>query len=128
MKGFYAALFATIAVLLYFALGSAAQAGLVFACVPLALVGGALALLLRGMPFSVSAAVGFIAGARLLLPATRRQGIARALLDAAADFARGDGAARISLETGRDNAAARATYRAAGWQEDDTQWYSLALR
>ena len=29
--------------------------------VPLALVGGALALLLRGMPFSVSAAVGFIA-------------------------------------------------------------------
>lgn len=32
-----------------------------FACVPLALVGGALALVLRGMPFSVSAAVGFIA-------------------------------------------------------------------
>jgi cobalt-zinc-cadmium resistance protein CzcA len=53
--------FALIAVLLYFALGSAAQAGLVFACVPLALVGGALALLARGMPFSVSAAVGFIA-------------------------------------------------------------------
>lgn len=53
--------FATIAVLLYFAFGSAAQAGLVFACVPLALVGGAMALLLRGMPFSVSAAVGFIA-------------------------------------------------------------------
>ena len=53
--------FVLIAVLLYFALGSAAQAALVFACVPLALVGGALALLLRGMPFSVSAAVGFIA-------------------------------------------------------------------
>jgi cobalt-zinc-cadmium resistance protein CzcA len=43
------------------ALGSFAEAGLVFACVPLALVGGALALVLRGMPFSVSAAVGFIA-------------------------------------------------------------------
>jgi cobalt-zinc-cadmium resistance protein CzcA len=53
--------FVLIAVLLYFALGSASQAALVFACVPLALVGGALALLLRGMPFSVSAAVGFIA-------------------------------------------------------------------
>lgn len=53
--------FATIAVLLYLALGSASQAALVFACVPLALVGGALALLVRGMPFSVSAAVGFIA-------------------------------------------------------------------
>ncbi|MFT4956310.1 MAG: cobalt-zinc-cadmium resistance protein CzcA [Brevundimonas sp.] len=53
--------FILIGVLLFLALGSFAEAGLVFACVPLALVGGALALLLRGMPFSVSAAVGFIA-------------------------------------------------------------------
>lgn len=53
--------FVLIGVLLYLALGSVAQAGLVFACVPLALIGGALALFLRGMPFSVSAAVGFIA-------------------------------------------------------------------
>lgn len=57
----------------------------------------------------------------------RRQGVARALLDAAAEFARADGAAGISLETTRDNAAARALYQAAGWQEDATQWYSLAL-
>jgi len=55
------AVFVMITVLLYLALGSASQAALVFACVPLALVGGALALLLRGLPFSVSAAVGFIA-------------------------------------------------------------------
>ncbi|RRN62942.1 efflux RND transporter permease subunit [Caulobacter sp. 602-1] len=53
--------FLVIAVLLFFALGSATEAVLVFGCVPLALVGGALALLLRGMPFSISAAVGFIA-------------------------------------------------------------------
>ncbi|WP_454761373.1 efflux RND transporter permease subunit [Caulobacter segnis] len=53
--------FLVIAVLLFFALGSATEAALVFACVPLALVGGALALLLQGMPFSISAAVGFIA-------------------------------------------------------------------
>ncbi|MBB5740769.1 efflux RND transporter permease subunit [Brevundimonas aurantiaca] len=53
--------FVLIGVLLFLALGSFAEAGLVFACVPLALIGGALALLLRGMPFSVSAAVGFIA-------------------------------------------------------------------
>ena len=53
--------FILIGVLLFMALGSFAEAGLVFACVPLALVGGALSLLLRGMPFSVSAAVGFIA-------------------------------------------------------------------
>jgi heavy metal efflux system protein len=53
--------FVLIGLLLFMALGSFAEAGLVFACVPLALVGGALALLLRGMPFSVSAAVGLIA-------------------------------------------------------------------
>ena len=59
--------------------------------------------------------------------AARRSGVGRRLLDAAAAFAREDGAAGISLETGRDNAAARALYRAAGWNEDATQWYSLGL-
>ena len=58
----------------------------------------------------------------------RRSGVARALLDAAAQFARDDGAAGLMLETGRDNAPARALYRAAGWQEDTSQWYSLPLR
>ena len=53
--------FLLIGSLLYMALGTIREATLVFACVPLALVGGALALLVRGMPFSVSAAVGFIA-------------------------------------------------------------------
>jgi ribosomal protein S18 acetylase RimI-like enzyme len=57
----------------------------------------------------------------------RRGGVARALLDAAADFARAEGARGLMLETSRDNAAARALYRAAGWHEDDTQWYSLSL-
>jgi len=57
----------------------------------------------------------------------RRTGTARALLDAAADFARADGAVGLSLETMRDNAPARALYRAAGWHEDETQWYSLSL-
>jgi cobalt-zinc-cadmium resistance protein CzcA len=53
--------FAIIFLLLYGALGSVRDAGLVFTGVPLALVGGVLALLLRAMPFSISAAVGFIA-------------------------------------------------------------------
>ena len=57
----------------------------------------------------------------------RRRGVARALLDAAAAFAREDGAIGISLETSQDNAAARALYRAAGWNEDATQWYSLGF-
>ena len=56
----------------------------------------------------------------------RRGGVARALLDAAAAFAREQGAAGVMLETTRDNAPARALYRAAGWHEDETQWYSLA--
>lgn len=62
-----------------------------------------------------------------VLPTNRRGGVARALMDAAADFARADGAAGISLETTRDNTPARALYRAAGWHEDATQWYSLRL-
>lgn len=53
--------FAAIMLLLYGALGSVRDAAIVFTGVPLALVGGVLALTLRGMPFSVSAAVGFIA-------------------------------------------------------------------
>ena len=55
----------------------------------------------------------------------RRHGVARALLDAAAGFAREQGAAGLMLETMADNAPARALYRAAGWHEDATQWYSL---
>ncbi len=47
--------------LLYGAFGSARDALLVFTGVPLALTGGVLSLWLRGMPFSISAAVGFIA-------------------------------------------------------------------
>ena len=57
----------------------------------------------------------------------RRGGVAHALLDAAAAFARADGAAGLVLETTVDNAPARALYRAAGWNEDATQWYSLSL-
>lgn len=57
----------------------------------------------------------------------RRGGVARALLDAAVAFAREDGAVRIVLETTRDNASARALYRSAGWNEEDTQWYAVAL-
>jgi len=47
--------------LLFMAFDSARDAGLVFSAVPLALTGGIAALALRGMPLSISAAVGFIA-------------------------------------------------------------------
>jgi cobalt-zinc-cadmium resistance protein CzcA len=55
------ACFFLIFLLLYTALGSPRDALLVFTAVPLALTGGIAALWLRDMPFSVSAAVGFIA-------------------------------------------------------------------
>ena len=47
--------------LLVLALGSFRDAAIIFSGVPLALTGGVVALLLRGIPFSISAAVGFIA-------------------------------------------------------------------
>lgn len=55
------ACFALILLLLYGALGTAREALIVFTGVPLALIGGVFALVARGMPFSISAAVGFIA-------------------------------------------------------------------
>jgi cobalt-zinc-cadmium resistance protein CzcA len=53
--------FFLIFILLFTTFNSAKYAVMVFICVPLALTGGILALWLRGMPFSISAAVGFIA-------------------------------------------------------------------
>ena len=50
-----------IFILVYLALGSVRQAGLVYTGIPLAVTGGVLALWMRGMPFSITAAVGFIA-------------------------------------------------------------------
>ena len=50
-----------VGVLLVVALGSFRDAAIIFTGVPLALTGGIAALLVRGIPFSISAAVGFIA-------------------------------------------------------------------
>ena len=50
-----------IFIMLFTAFGNARHALLVYTGVPLALTGGVVALWLRGMPFSISAAVGFIA-------------------------------------------------------------------
>ncbi|MCU0770862.1 MAG: CusA/CzcA family heavy metal efflux RND transporter [Verrucomicrobia bacterium] len=52
---------ALIFVLLYFSLKSLREVGIVASGIPLGWVGGVLALWLRGMPFTVSSAVGFIA-------------------------------------------------------------------
>ncbi|WP_290792339.1 CusA/CzcA family heavy metal efflux RND transporter [Flavihumibacter sp. UBA7668] len=50
-----------ILLLLYITFRSFSQMLLIFTAVPLATIGGVFALLIRGMPFSISAGVGFIA-------------------------------------------------------------------
>ncbi len=50
-----------IFLLLYFTFHSVKQAALIFTAIPMAAIGGVFALLFRGMPFSISAGVGFIA-------------------------------------------------------------------
>jgi cobalt-zinc-cadmium resistance protein CzcA len=50
-----------IFLLIFLAFGSLRQAILIYTGIPLAVTGGVLALWLRGMPFSITAAVGFIA-------------------------------------------------------------------
>lgn len=49
-----------IFILLYFALSSFSQSVMIYMAVPLAAIGGVFALWIRGMPFSISAGVGFI--------------------------------------------------------------------
>ncbi len=49
-----------IFILLYFALHSVSQATMIYMAVPLAAIGGIFSLSLRGMPFSISAGVGFV--------------------------------------------------------------------
>lgn len=50
-----------IFLMLYFAFGSVKQGLLIYSAIPLSAIGGILALALRGIPFSISAGVGFIA-------------------------------------------------------------------
>jgi cobalt-zinc-cadmium resistance protein CzcA len=50
-----------IFMLLYITFKSVKQALLIFSAIPMSAIGGILALMLRGMPFSISAGVGFIA-------------------------------------------------------------------
>ncbi|NAS30005.1 CusA/CzcA family heavy metal efflux RND transporter [Flavobacteriaceae bacterium R38] len=50
-----------ILLLLYFTFKSIKQSLLIFTAIPLSAIGGVFALLIRGMPFSISAGIGFIA-------------------------------------------------------------------
>lgn len=77
---------------------------------------------------SVRTARTYLLNDVFVLLGARRQGVAAALLTAAADHARALGAASLSLSTARDNASAQALYASLGWQRDQQFCeYSLAL-
>ena len=52
-------------------------------------------------------------------PSARRQGIARALMNAASEWAEAQGAARLDLETARDNYPGQALYGDLGYELDE---------
>lgn len=54
-----------------------------------------------------------------VLERARRQGVAKALMNAASEWAREQGAARLDLETARDNGAGQALYRSLGYTLDE---------
>jgi ribosomal protein S18 acetylase RimI-like enzyme len=77
---------------------------------------------------SVRATRKYLLNDLYVVPAARRSGAARQLLIAAADFARANGAASLSLSTAVDNVPAQRLYESIGWVRDDGFCeYNLAL-
>ena len=68
---------------------------------------------------SVDLADYFVLYDLFVVKAARRQGIARALMNAASDWAKAQGAARLDLETARDNYPGQALYRDLGYELDE---------
>jgi ribosomal protein S18 acetylase RimI-like enzyme len=75
---------------------------------------------------SVSLARIFILNDLFVSPHTRKQGVAKKLMHAAAEFAKSLGAVRLSLSTSVSNQTAQALYESMGWEKDD-QFYHYHL-
>lgn len=67
---------------------------------------------------SLSAAPVYVLNDLYVAPAHRRQGAARALLEAARELAQQKGAVALSLSTAVDNESAQALYESLGWLRD----------
>jgi GNAT superfamily N-acetyltransferase len=77
---------------------------------------------------SVAARRIFILNDLFVDPAARRKSAGRGLLEAAAHFARAQGAVRLVLSTARTNHAGQALYESLGWKRDEAFYeYTLAL-
>jgi GNAT superfamily N-acetyltransferase len=68
---------------------------------------------------STRAARTYILNDLFVVPGGRRTGVAKALLEEAARFARDAGAARLSLSTAITNVAAQKLYESLGWKRDE---------
>ena len=70
----------------------------------------------------------FVLNDLFVAPEMRRRGVGAALLNAAAEFGRREGAARLTLSTELNNTTAQALYEKAGWKRDTVFCvYNLAL-
>ena len=77
---------------------------------------------------SVSLARIFILNDLFVAPEARRTGAGSALLQAAAEYAKSEGAVRLELSTERGNSMAQAVYERLGWKRDEDFYvYRLAL-
>lgn len=77
---------------------------------------------------SLRAARVFVLYDLFVTPAARRRGVARCLMQCAADEARARGAEALTLQTARTNLAAQRLYESLGWRRDEEFCeYGLAL-
>jgi ribosomal protein S18 acetylase RimI-like enzyme len=61
----------------------------------------------------------FVLNDLFVVPEARRNGVGVALLNAAADYGRRQGAVRLTLSTELSNATAQALYEKTGWRRDN---------
>lgn len=77
---------------------------------------------------SVRAVRTFLLNDLFVAEHARRRGVAQALLSAAGEYGKREGAIRLDLETMPDNHAAQALYRGQGWRQyDETLRFQLPL-
>ena len=69
---------------------------------------------------SISLGRKFIFNDLFVAPEGRRRGVGKALVKAAAAYARALGCNSLGLSTARDNHSAQALYRATGWELEET--------
>ncbi|WP_168011902.1 GNAT family N-acetyltransferase [Halomonas salinarum] len=77
---------------------------------------------------TVRLAVRWILGDLYVAPEARRQGVGRALMNAARTLAESRGVSQLRLQTQVENHAAKALYASLGWRcDDDFDHYALSL-